>query len=72
MSQADDIFPDDADADAKVKEVKHWLYSKGVKCFEPVSLFCDQLKKVCSVNHDQYLILTRITIGNCKGNRGPC
>jgi len=28
-----------------VKEVKNWLKSKGVRDFEPVSLFCDQLGK---------------------------
>lgn len=45
MTHASDIFPEEI-ADAKVKEAKNWLHSKGVKSFEPVSLFCDQLKKV--------------------------
>ena len=45
MVKAQDVFPDD-DSDAKVKEVRSWLLSKGVRDFEPVSLFCDQLKKV--------------------------
>ncbi|PCH42061.1 hypothetical protein WOLCODRAFT_73218 [Wolfiporia cocos MD-104 SS10] len=44
MLEAADIFPG-PDADNKVKEVKAWLTSKGVRDFEPVSLFCDQLKK---------------------------
>ena len=44
MLSASDVFPGD-DADSRVKEVKHWLSSKGVRDFEPVSLFCDQLKK---------------------------
>ncbi|CAL1717076.1 unnamed protein product [Somion occarium] len=44
MARATDIFPD-GDADAKIKEVKHWLTSKGIRSLEPVSLFCDQLKK---------------------------
>jgi len=44
MAQAYDIFAEDI-ADAKVKEVKNWLQSKGVRSLEPVSLFCDQLKK---------------------------
>ena len=44
MTRADEIFPENSDA--KVKEVKAWLTSKGVRNFEPVSLFCDQLKKV--------------------------
>ena len=43
MTRADEIFPENSDA--KVKEVKAWLTSKGVRNFEPVSLFCDQLKK---------------------------
>lgn len=34
------------DSDARVKEVKAWLKAKGVRDFEPVSLFCDQLTKV--------------------------
>ncbi|KAJ7608732.1 exonuclease II [Roridomyces roridus] len=33
------------DPDARVKEVKAWLKSKGVRDFEPVSLSCDQLTK---------------------------
>ena len=49
MARADDIFAPDI-ADAKVKEVKSWLQSKGVRSFEPVSLFCDQLKKVSSTD----------------------
>ena len=44
MLTATDVFPGD-EADSRVKEVKHWLNSKGVRDFEPVSLFCDQLKK---------------------------
>lgn len=34
------------EAESRVREVKHWLKSKGVRDFEPVSLFCDQLAKV--------------------------
>lgn len=45
MTQATEIFPN-GDSDAKVKEVRSWLNTKGVRDFEPVSLFCDQLKKV--------------------------
>ncbi|KAI0077090.1 hypothetical protein K474DRAFT_1163307 [Panus rudis PR-1116 ss-1] len=44
MARASDLFAG-ADADIKVKEIKNWLASKGVKNLEPVSLFCDQLKK---------------------------
>lgn len=34
------------DPDGRVKAIKAWLKSKGVRDFEPVSLFCDQLAKV--------------------------
>ena len=44
MVHADQLFQENPDA--KVKEIKHWLQTKGVRNFEPVSLFCDQLKKV--------------------------
>ncbi|KAG5351974.1 hypothetical protein C0989_004328 [Termitomyces sp. Mn162] len=44
MAQASEIFPG-SDTDARVKEIKGWLKSKGVRDFEPVSLFCDQLSK---------------------------
>ncbi|KAG5645098.1 hypothetical protein DXG03_006912 [Asterophora parasitica] len=43
MAKAADIFG--ADSDARVREIKGWLKSKGVRDFEPVSLFCDQLTK---------------------------
>jgi len=45
MAKASEVFPG-ADPDGKVKEIKHWLKTKGVRDFEPVSLFCDQLTKV--------------------------
>ncbi|KAG6827914.1 hypothetical protein H0H92_009983 [Tricholoma furcatifolium] len=44
MSQAADILPG-PNPDARVKEIKGWLKSKGVRDLEPVSLFCDQLSK---------------------------
>jgi len=44
MARATDIF--DAHADAKVKEVKSWLKSKGIRDLEPVTLFSDHLAKV--------------------------
>lgn len=34
------------DPDGNVREIKSWLKSKGVRDFEPVSLYCDQLTKV--------------------------
>ncbi|KAL0571703.1 exonuclease II Exo2 [Marasmius crinis-equi] len=46
MVRSDDFFSAGSQSpDAKVKEVKAWLKSKGVRDFEPVSLFCDQLDK---------------------------
>lgn len=46
MPKSSDIFRD-GNADAQVKEAQNWLKAKGVRNLEPVSLFCDQLKKVC-------------------------
>ena len=34
------------DGDAQVKEIRTWLNAQGVRDFEPVSLYCDQLKTV--------------------------
>lgn len=45
MAKASEVLPG-ADPDSSVKEIKLWLKSKGVRDFEPVSLFCDQLTKV--------------------------
>ncbi|KAI9000441.1 hypothetical protein BD414DRAFT_798 [Trametes punicea] len=45
MVKASDVFRDAPNPDAKAKEVKTWLNTKGVRDFEPVSLFCDQLGK---------------------------
>jgi len=45
MAKASDIFSG-PDPNGKVREIKHWLKAKGVRDFEPVSLFCDQLTKV--------------------------
>lgn len=56
MVKAHDVFPNESDPDAKVKEVHSWLQKKGVRDFEPVSLFCDQLKKVSTILQD-FLIL---------------
>ncbi|KAH7907684.1 exonuclease II [Hygrophoropsis aurantiaca] len=44
MARATDVFRG-GNAEARVKEVKAWLKEKGVKDFEPVSLFSDQLPK---------------------------
>jgi len=45
MAKSSEIFSG-PDPDGKVREIKHWLKAKGVRDFEPVSLFCDQLTKV--------------------------
>ncbi|KAF9074552.1 XRN 5'-3' exonuclease N-terminus-domain-containing protein [Rhodocollybia butyracea] len=44
MLRATDVFAG-SNPDARVKEIKLWLKSKGVRDFEAVSLFCDQLSK---------------------------
>ncbi|KIK52419.1 hypothetical protein GYMLUDRAFT_180127 [Collybiopsis luxurians FD-317 M1] len=44
MLRAADVLPD-ANPDARVKEIRSWLKNKGVRDFEAVSLFCDQLSK---------------------------
>ncbi|KAF8150162.1 exonuclease II [Crassisporium funariophilum] len=44
MAKASEALPG-PDPDGTVREIKHWLKSKGVRDFEPVSLFCDQLTK---------------------------
>lgn len=45
MLRASEVFAQ-GNPDAKVKEIKSWLASKGVKDFDPVPLNADQLKKV--------------------------
>jgi 5'-3' exoribonuclease 1 len=45
MARASEILRG-PDYDARLREVKAWLKSKGVRDFEPVSLFCDVLSKV--------------------------
>ena len=48
MAKASTIFPTADDPDAKAKEIRGWLATKGVRDFEPVPLHCDQLDKVHS------------------------
>lgn len=45
MAKASEVLG--PDPETRVTEVKNWLKSKGVRDFGPVSLFCDQLAKVC-------------------------
>lgn len=49
MARATDLWGRSDDPDGKVREVKAWLKAKGVRDFEPVSLFCDHLSKVRGV-----------------------
>lgn len=44
MIKASEALPG-PDPDGQVREIKSWLKSKGVRDFEPVSLYCDQLTK---------------------------
>jgi Exoribonuclease Xrn1 D2/D3 domain len=45
MVHASDMFHGQ-DGDAQIKEIRTWLNAQGVRDFEPVSLYCDQLKTV--------------------------
>jgi hypothetical protein len=56
------------EAEARVKEVKSWLKSKGVRDFEPVSLFCDQLGKVRPMASHYHTMLTLKRLGNGSGD----
>ena len=46
MLRASDAFLD-SDPDSQVREIKGWLKTRGVRDFEPVTLFSDQLTKAC-------------------------
>lgn len=45
MARASEVLG--PDTEPRLKEIKTWLKNKGVRDLEPVSLFCDQLTKVC-------------------------
>ena len=45
MLQASELYPNDKDADSKVKAIKSWLGTKGVRDLEPVSLNAEALDK---------------------------
>ena len=49
------------DPNGQVREIKSWLKSKGVRDFEPVSLYCDQLTKVMTkmTEYARLIVLTR-------------
>ena len=47
MIKASEALPG-SDPDDQIREIKNWLKSKGVRDFEPVSIYCDQLAKVMS------------------------
>jgi hypothetical protein len=66
MAKASEVFPD-SDSDAKVREIKQWLKTKGVRDFEPVSLFCDQLTKVRICESSDYPTrLPYCYLGHCR------
>ncbi|TFK65107.1 hypothetical protein BDN72DRAFT_773795 [Pluteus cervinus] len=44
FTHVDEVFTGN-DAEARLRDVKAWLKQKGIRDFEPVSLFCDQLSK---------------------------
>ncbi len=46
MAKARNMFPDEANPDAKVKEIRAWLKAEGVLALDPVTLFAEQLEKV--------------------------
>ncbi|CAE6424286.1 unnamed protein product [Rhizoctonia solani] len=53
ITRASDLFPN-GDADSQAKAAKEWLASKGVRDFDPVSLFSEQLEKQNVANIEQY------------------
>lgn len=68
MARATDVF--NSDADAKVKEVKSWLKSKGMQGLELVSLFSDHLAKVyqsCCFSCVSLKIVSRALLKKSKG-----
>jgi Exoribonuclease Xrn1 D2/D3 domain len=66
MVSASTLFPG-RDPDARVKEIRSWLNAQGVRDFEPVSLYCDQLKTVMS---RLKISLTFLIRPPCLGNGG--
>jgi hypothetical protein len=71
MARATDVF--DSDADVRVKEVKSWLKSKGVRDLEPVSLFSDNLAKVYQNRRlSQVTFHLKLPLGHCQRNRTGC
>jgi hypothetical protein len=66
MAKASTIFPSEDDPGAKAKEIRSWLANKGVRDFEPVSLQCDQLDKVCLLRTTQATGRTLTTPVECR------
>lgn len=71
MAKSSEVLPG-PDSDARVREVKGWLKSKGVRDFEPVSLFCDQLTKVCLAASVCRFSGSDIDLGHRRRNRKAC
>ena len=73
MAKSADVFPNADNPDVKVKEVQAWLKAKGVRNFEPVSLFSVQLKKVLKWPCLTAIMTnTSVPVGNRQGDRGIC
>lgn len=62
MAKASEVLG--PEAESRVREVKHWLKSRGVRDFEPVSLFCDQLAKVFPITCYYDMVLMPKQLGN--------
>jgi 5'-3' exoribonuclease 1 len=41
------LFPNSEKPDGRVREIRTWLKEQGVLSLEPVTLFAEQLEKVC-------------------------
>ena len=65
MIKASEALPG-SDPDGQIREIKTWLKSKGVRDFEPVSIYCDQLTKVMTVAVETVYCLTTLCF---QGNR---
>ena len=71
MIKASEALPG-SDPDDQIKEIKNWLKSKGIRDFEPVSIYCDQLSKVftrclpCRTVHCLILLLSKETVSEIE------
>lgn len=47
LLKSKEIYPNETKPDQKIREIRGWLKARGVLDFEPVTLFAEQLEKVC-------------------------